>query len=197
MAYSFYARAYTIDYKVLPADATDKIVTWTINDEAIATVDEYGTVIFSTPGEVVITGHLKSGKSRDFRLKAIEGPLPSPEDVLAPSLIEMDIDEEKALVVSTKPDLARIRSYSYSSSDESIVEVDDYVILKAKAPGKMKVIVKTLSGFDEEEIAFEKKVTIIVSDPDIKPEPGPSPSSKPDPVPDEKPAYRIPLTGIE
>lgn len=95
MAYSFYARAYTIDYKVLPADATDKIVTWTINDEAIATVDEYGTVIFSTPGEVVITGHLKSGKSRDFRLKAIEGPLPSPEDVLAPSLIEMDIDEKK------------------------------------------------------------------------------------------------------
>lgn len=48
---------WTLRATVLPEDAADKTVTWTSDNEAVATVDEKGVVTAHSPGVAVLTAH--------------------------------------------------------------------------------------------------------------------------------------------
>lgn len=149
-------------------------------------------------GEVTIRATLKSGKSRDFTLKVVEGSTPDPEKIIAPDTVEMKTGENKALVVATEPEFAKIDMYEYESDNEEVVSVDSFGVLTAKKDGTVKIKIRTLTGYDD-SLVFEKEVTVIVGE--VKPKPDPKPEPEPQPTPDKKeevkPAYRLPLTGIE
>ena len=68
-------------------------------------------------GEVTIRATLKSGKSRDFTLKVVEGSTPDPEKIIAPDTVEMKTGENKALVVATEPEFAKIDIADFSVDD--------------------------------------------------------------------------------
>jgi len=83
-------------------------------------------------GEVTIRATLKSGKSRDFTLKVVEGSTPDPEKIIAPDTVKMKTGENKALVVATEPEFAKIDMYEYESDNEEVVSVDSFGVLTAK-----------------------------------------------------------------
>ncbi len=198
VSYNPHSTGYILSYEVFPTDAIDQSVEFVSLNENYATVDEDGTITYNGIGEVTIRATLKSGKSRDFTLKVVEGSTPDPEKIIVPDTVEMKTGENKALVVATEPEFAKIDMYEYESDNEEVVSVDSFGVLTAKKDGTVKIKIRTLTGYGD-SLVFEKEVTVIVGD--VKPKPEPKPDPKPQPTPDKKeevkPAYRLPLTGIE
>lgn len=198
VSYNPHSTGYILSYEVFPTDAIDQSVEFVSLNEDYATVDEDGTITYNGIGEVTIRATLKSGKSRDFTLKVVEGSTPDPEKIIAPDTVEMKAGENKALVVATEPEFAKIDMYEYESDNEEVVSVDSFGVLTAKKDGTAKIKIRTLTGYDD-SLVFEKEVTVIVGE--VKPKPDPKPGPEPQPTPDKKeevkPAYRLPLTGIE
>ena len=54
--------------KILPADATDKSITWTSSDPIIARVDSNGNVVAVKPGTATITAKTKNGKTATSKI---------------------------------------------------------------------------------------------------------------------------------
>ncbi|MBR3348702.1 MAG: CotH kinase family protein, partial [Solobacterium sp.] len=79
--FSVHYMRYTIDYEVIPVDAIDKEVHWSVSDESFASVDQDGVVSFAGPGEVTVTAKLNSGTTREFRLKIIQEDTPAPDSI--------------------------------------------------------------------------------------------------------------------
>jgi uncharacterized repeat protein (TIGR02543 family) len=198
VSYNPHSTGYILSYEVFPTDVIDQSVEFVSLNEDYATVDEDGTITYNGIGEVTIRATLKSGKSRDFTLKVVEGSVPDPKKIIVPDTVEMKTGENKALVVTTEPEFAKIDMYEYESDNEEVVDVDSFGVLTAKKDGTAKIKIRTLTGYGD-SLVFEKEVTVIVGD--AKPKPEPKPEPKPQPTPDKKeevkPAYRLPLTGIE
>ena len=78
---------YSIYYTLFPEDAQDKKIAWTSSDEAIATVDNTGTVQLLEKGEVIVTGTFRNGLSSSVKLHVCdedELQLPSMRTALLP-----------------------------------------------------------------------------------------------------------------
>ena len=54
---------YQPGFSVLPEDAIDKKIAWSVSDEELASVDEEGCVVLLAPGDVTLTATLHSGKT--------------------------------------------------------------------------------------------------------------------------------------
>lgn len=54
---------YQPSFSVLPEDAIDKKIAWSVSDEELASVDEEGCVVLLAPGDVTLTATLHSGKT--------------------------------------------------------------------------------------------------------------------------------------
>ena len=170
---SFFPVAYKIQYEVLPTDADNQNVTWTSSNPDLATVDEYGRVIYNGPGEVTLTAKLKYGETKTFRLLIVEGEAPNAQSIRPEkSAIEMLPGEQIPCPIVTEPDPARITDCTYESADPSVVTVDELGALTAVAPGQTKILIKAQS-YDEngEPITLETEVTVTVAE------------KQPDPVP--------------
>ena len=54
---------YQPGFTVLPEDAINKKIAWSVSDEELASVDEEGCVVLLAPGDVTLTATLHSGKT--------------------------------------------------------------------------------------------------------------------------------------
>ena len=166
-----HVRFYQINYEVIPTDAMNRDVVWTSSNEEFATVDETGLVEFSGTGEVVLTAHLKNGKTRDFTLTITEED-PQTAESMHPDeeVIELKVGQQHPFSVSTEPSPARLTNYIYFSGDPDVVTVGDLGVLTAVAPGETKGFVKANADNTEgRDIVLETNVTVIVTE-DSEPE---------------------------
>ena len=85
----------------------------------------------------------------DESLKVVEGSTPDPEKIIAPDTVEMKTGENKALVVATEPEFAKIDMYEYESDNEEVVSVDSFGVLTAKKDGTAKIKIRTLTGYGD------------------------------------------------
>ena len=163
---TFFHPPYQIVYEVLPTDADNKNVTWTSSDPSIATVDEFGRVVYTRPGEVTLTAKLKYGETKTFTLKIAEED-PAFAQSIRPekSAIEMLVGEQTPCPIVTDPSPAKLNNCTYESADPSVVTVDEFGALTAVAPGQTKVTIRAES-YDEngEPITLETEVTVTVSE---------------------------------
>ena len=163
---SFFPVAYQIQYEVLPTDADNQNVVWTSSNPDLATVNEFGRVVYNGPGEVTLTAMLKYGTTKTFTLKIVEGEAPDAQSIRPEqSEIEMLVGEQTPCPILTEPSPARISDCTYESANPSIVTVDEFGALTAVAPGQTKVTIRAES-YDEngEPITLETEVTVTVSE---------------------------------
>lgn len=166
-----FVKQYTINYEVIPADAIDQTVEWSVSDESFASIDSSGTVSFSEPGEVTIYAKLKNGVVREFKLTVVEGEIPKPESVYPlEETIYMTVGEMKGFIVDTVPSPAKIIRYDYFSDDKNVVTVDNYGCLTATGPGETKVRLNAFDSWDNPTI-LEAEITVIVTEEEPEPEP--------------------------
>ena len=158
----------TLVATITPDDATEEIL-WTSSDESIVTVDQNGNLKAVAPGKATVTAGTASGIS-DSCLVTVSDPGPSdvPVESIAvdPDKTIVKVGECKQLNVTISPENATDQTVTWSSSDKSIVTVDENGKITGVKPGTATITVTTANGLTA---TCTVTVTAAGSNPDDKP----------------------------
>ena len=118
----------TLTATISPADATDQNITWTSSNTAIATV-ENGTVTGLKTGTVTIIAEC-GGKKAECVITVY---IPVDSVTLDKTEITMFVGTATTLSATVKPDNAKDKTVTWSSSNESVAIVTNGVVTALKA----------------------------------------------------------------
>lgn len=138
---------------VTPANASNKKVSFSTSDKAVATVDANGKVTGRKAGKAKITVTTDDGKktaSADIEVTAKAAPTPTEKvDVTGVTLDQKEImldlkkKTKEKLVATPTPDNATDKTITWTSADESIATVSAEGVVEAVKAGKTTVTAKT------------------------------------------------------
>ncbi len=134
---------------VKPSGATNKEVSWTSNNESVATVDSNGNVKGLKEGSATITVTTKDGSKTATCKVTVSKPV-STIAVTGVSLnktsLSLTVGESQSLSATVSPSNASDKSVSWKSSNTSVATVDGSGNVKAVKAGTAKVTVTTKDG---------------------------------------------------
>ena len=151
----------TLSATVEPNDAADKSVTWSSNDDSVASVDGNGNVKGKRAGSAVIKAIANDG-SGAFDAVAINVEEDKPQDVLV-SEIKLSGDTSVAVGSTIKitatvgPKDATNKEIAWSSSNPDIALVDSKGNVTGVKGGEVKIIAEALDGS-----GVKKSIKVIV-----------------------------------
>ncbi len=134
---------------VKPSGATNKEVSWTSNNESVATVDSNGNVKGLKEGSATITVTTKDGSKTATCKVTVSKPV-STIAVTGVSLnktsLSLTVGGSQSLSATVSPSNASDKSVSWKSSDTSVATVDGSGNVKAVKAGTATVTVTTKDG---------------------------------------------------
>ena len=143
---------------VLPANATDKSVTWSSSDPTIATVSNDGTITAVGCGSATITVTTTDGGYTAQCATSVVNPVTGV--TLDKNIIYIKTGNTYQLDATVSPsDACGDKSVSWSSSDSSIVSVSNDGLVTAVASGSAVITVTTTVG------SYTATCTVEVSEP--------------------------------
>ena len=139
----------TLTATVTPDNATDKTVTWSTSNEAIATVSG-GVVTGVKAGEVTITA--KAGDKSATCTVTVTAATTEPEVVpvtgvtLNQTAVTLDIDQSITLTAAVAPENATNKAVTWASDKTDVATVDSNGKVTAVAAGTANITVTTADG---------------------------------------------------
>jgi len=121
----------TLTPVLTPAHAITTL-SWSSNNEEIATVDANGLITAHKAGTVTITVTTDNGKKATFKLQVYERPKKVYFDQ---SALSMYVTQEFTFVPHLSPENSKTKSYAWKSSDASVATVDEKGKVIAKKIG--------------------------------------------------------------
>ncbi|MDO4335639.1 MAG: Ig-like domain-containing protein [Bacteroidales bacterium] len=136
---------------ILPETTTNKNITWTSSDEAIAKVDANGKVTAVAVGTANIKATAASGVSASCKITVAETKATSVTiDKTAMGItgdnIEMRVGDTKEIMVTLEPATTTDKSVTYTSSNPSVASVDGEGTITALALGETTITITAKSG---------------------------------------------------
>ena len=131
---------------VAPANATNKSVTWSSSDEAIATVDSEGKVTANAAGTATITVTTKDGGKTAKCTVTVTAKVAVTGVSLDETTLTLAEGKSAKLTAKVTPADATNKSVTWSSSDEAIATVDSEGNVRAAAVGIATITVTTVDG---------------------------------------------------
>ena len=133
----------TLKTTITPTNATNKTVTWSSSNEAVATVDKNGKVTAKKAGIATITAKASNGKATSCKV-TVEEPVTSIKLNKTSTVIYMGSSE--TLKVTINPTNATNKTVTWSSSDTTVATVDRNGKVTPKKEGTTKITVKSSNG---------------------------------------------------
>lgn len=160
----------TLTATVEPADATNKAVSWTSDDESVAKV-ENGIVTPVRPGAATIVAMTEDGYFTDWAEVTVQAAdVPVTGVTLDKSTLALKAGGATGtLQVTIQPDNATNKNVSWSSSNTEVATVDNGVVTPLKK-GTTTIMVRTRDG------GFEASTVVTVSTPPVTPPVTPPPA---------------------
>lgn len=156
---------------VAPVDASLKTVTWSSSDESVATVDSDGKVTAVGMGTATITVKTVDGEKTDSCEVTVTAPRAASVTVFVNGE-EMEADEEggkfklsvmegrnRKLTASALPEDA-VQKFTFTSSDDSVVTVDEEGNLTAVAVGEAVITVSADGASKEISVTITEKSNV-------------------------------------
>ena len=131
----------TLTATVKPDDATNKTVTWSSNNETVATVDNNGKVTAKAAGEAIITAKV-GDKQATCNVKVTAADVAVESVTLNQSSLELVAGKEATLTATVKPDNATNRTVAWESNATNVATVDNNGKVTAKAAGEAIITAK-------------------------------------------------------
>ncbi len=135
---------------VRPDDATDKSVTWSTDDPAIATVDDKGIVTAIKQGVTVITATSANGMKATCKVTVIPRVIAVASITLNRTEIEIIKGDTFDLIATILPDDATDKTVTWKSSDRSIVTVSEEGVVTGVGLGTATVYASSSNGLTAE-----------------------------------------------
>ena len=133
--------------KIDPANATNQEVSWSSSEPSIASVDSKGMVTAKAEGKATITVTAKDGGiSSKATVTVSSKVVPVTGVTVSPTSLTMDIGDSKSLTVTVNPSDATDKTYTISSDNTGVVEIDKDNNVVAKGAGTANVTVTTTDG---------------------------------------------------
>lgn len=126
----------TVTYN--PTNATNKTVTWSSSDEAVATVTSNGLIEAILFGDVVITATSQDGSYQDVCLVTVD-TVPVSSVTVVPDTLELVVNDTEQLTVVVLPNNATNNTVTWSSSDTNVITVDSSGLVTGIATGSASV----------------------------------------------------------
>ena len=137
----------TLAATVTPENAENKSITWSSNNEAVATVDVNGTVTAKRAGTAVITATSTNGKSAGCTVKVEKKQIPVTEVRLSESTVGIVEGSTYKLTATVLPEnTTDSKNVSWSSSNSEVAIVDANGTVTAKSAGTAVITAITENG---------------------------------------------------
>jgi uncharacterized protein YjdB len=147
----------TLDYTVIPADATNKAVTWKSSNNAVAAVDAGGTVTAKSSGSADITVTTVDGSKTDTCAVTVVVPVSGVS--LSQTTFTLAKGGTATLIATVLPADATNKAVTWSSSNNAVATVDANGNVTGKSEGSAVITVTTVDGGKAASCA----VTVIVA----------------------------------
>lgn len=138
----------TLTATVYPDDATDKKVSWSSDNTAVATVSEYGMVRAIKAGIANITaaaGNCSTGCT--VTVLDNDTPIVMPNGItILPAFVSLAAGDTKQLNATVTPSNADDKSIAWSSSNEAVATVDETGLVTGVGNGTAVVTATTING---------------------------------------------------
>ncbi len=148
----------TLVASILPELATNKSVTWTSSNDAVATVDANGVVTAIAVGEATITATTTDGTNLSASCKVTVVPTLAESITLDKTEISLEATETATLVATVLPELTTNKSVTWTSSNEAVATVNNNGEVTAIAVGEAIITVTTVDGSN---LSATCKVTVV------------------------------------
>ena len=149
---------------VLPENTTDsKSISWSSNNEAVATVSEDGTITAKSAGTAVITATSSNGKTADCTVTVSKKEIPITEVHLDKSSATLTEGDSTTLVATVLPENTTDgKSIKWSSSNVAVATVDLMGKVTAKSAGTAIITATSENGKTAScTVTVEKKLIPI------------------------------------
>jgi uncharacterized protein (TIGR02145 family) len=107
---------------IIPANATNKNVTWASNNEVVATVDDTGMVIAVSIGTAVITVITECGNHTAICVVTVK-PILVTDIILNKYSLVLQVDEQETLIATIIPANATNKNVTWASSNPAVATV--------------------------------------------------------------------------
>ena len=153
---------YQLTATVKPDNATDKNVTWSTANAAIATVSDNGLVTAVAEGTTTITA--KAGdKTATCAVTVSKKVIPVTSVTLNKTSLALTEQETFQLAATVSPDNATDKNVTWSSSNTAIATVSDNGLVTAVAEGSMTITAKAGDKTATCTVTVSKKVIPVTS----------------------------------
>ena len=132
-------------------------LTWTSSNPKVATVVR-GTVNAKSKGTTTITVKTFNGIKDSVKIKVID-PVPT-EITLNKKVSKLNVGDTLRLTATVKPDNAKDKTVSWSTSDKKVATVTKNGLVVAKKKGTATITAKTSNG-----IKAKCKITVVIPEP--------------------------------
>lgn len=125
----------TLTVTINPSNANDPSITWTSSDESVAKVDQAGKVTAISKGTATIKAEANDGSGVNAACE-VEVKQYVTSITLSKTSLSLSVGEEETIsVTSVLPDNASDKTFTWSSSDNTVASVDQNGKVTAKAKG--------------------------------------------------------------
>ena len=129
---------------VYPSNATDKELKWESTDQNVATVDKNGKIFAKSKGISYIKVSTKDGSIVDRCYVEVTKPVVSVS--INKKSLTLELNEYEYLEASINPVDASNKDVIWSSSNEDVVQVSEYGLVRAISVGNAVITAKTMDG---------------------------------------------------
>ena len=131
---------------ISPSNASNKAVSWTSSNESVATVNSSGYITAISQGTTTITATTADGGFSSSCQVSVTEPVRVTGISLDRSSISLSEQRTATLVAAVAPSDAYDKSYTWSSSNNTIATVSDKGVVTAKSVGTAVITVKSNDG---------------------------------------------------
>ncbi len=137
---------YWMTASLIPSNATNRTVTWSSSNTAVATIDEYGKIIARTAGATTITVTSSNGKTAQCALTVNADVVHVSGVYLHTTDLEMKTGSNYSLSYYITPSNATNKAVTWKSSNTAVATVDATGKVTAVAVGTATITVTTTDG---------------------------------------------------
>lgn len=149
---------------VLPANATNKTVTWTSSNTAVATVSASGVVTGVAGGTATITATTQSGSfTASAAITVTASNVPTTGVTVSPATASVAVGATTALTATVAPATATNKTVTWTSSSSAVATVNASGVVTGVSVGSATITATTQSG------SFTSSATVSVTSGTVTP----------------------------